>query len=211
MTDRRLGEIEAVAARHVSRETFDRLLEFERQFRRWAARINLASDSTLNDAWSRHILDSAQLLRYAPVAKNWVDIGSGGGFPGAILAILLGDEKDARMSLIESNQKKASYLRSVLAELAPNALVIARRAEDVVAQAQAPNIITARAVTSLSGLLSLTERWLRDGARGLFHKGRDYGEELKLANDTWNLDLVIHPSMVGTGSVVLDVRSARRM
>ena len=84
--DRRSLEELATAAGAVSRETFERLLEFERSFLRWAGKINLAAPSTLNETWSRHILDSAQLARLAPAAKYWLDFGSGGGFPGAVMA-----------------------------------------------------------------------------------------------------------------------------
>lgn len=195
----------------VSRETYERLEAFEATFLRWAARINLASASTLKDVWVRHILDSAQLLPLAKGARRWADIGSGGGFPGAILAILLDETSDSSILLIESNGKKASFLRSTLGELAPGARIVARRAEMVIAEEPAPDIVTARAVASLAELLTLTEPWLDAGTRALFHKGRDYRTEVKLAGDTWNLDLVEHPSAVDTQSVILDIRRIRRV
>lgn len=195
----------------VSRETYERLEAFETTFLRWTARINLASASTLKDVWVRHILDSAQLLPLAKDAHRWADIGSGGGFPGAILAILLAESPDTSILLIESNGKKASFLRSVLGELAPSARIIARRAEMVIAEEPAPDVVTARAVASLAELLTLTEPWLDAGARALFHKGRDYRSEVKLAGDMWNLDLVEHPSAVDTQSVILDIRRIRRV
>ncbi|WP_170314570.1 16S rRNA (guanine(527)-N(7))-methyltransferase RsmG [Aquibium carbonis] len=194
----------------VSRETFRRLEAFEAVFRRWAARINLVAPSTLDDVWERHILDSAQLLPLAADARRWADIGSGGGFPGAVLAILLEERPDSSIVLIESNGKKSAFLRNALAELAPRARIVPQRVELVIASEQAPDIITARAVASLADLLFLTEPWLASGARALFHKGRDYRAEVKLAGDTWNLDLIEHASAVDKQSVILDIRQIRR-
>lgn len=194
----------------VSRETFERLEAFEVVFRRWASLINLVAQSTLNDVWARHILDSAQLLPLAENARRWADIGSGGGFPGAVLAILVEERPDSSIVLIESNGKKSAFLRNALAELAPRARIVPERAEVVIANEKAPDIITARAVASLADLLSLTEPWLMAGARALFHKGRDYRAEVKLAGDTWNLDLVEHESAIDTQSVILDIRQIRR-
>jgi 16S rRNA (guanine527-N7)-methyltransferase len=194
----------------VSRETFARLEAFESSFHRWAARINLVAPSTLKDVWSRHILDSAQLLPLVGKGQRWADIGSGGGFPGAILAILLEEDADSGILLIESNGKKVAFLRNVLGELAPRTRIAAQRAEVVIAIEQAPNVVTARAVASLSDLLTLTEPWIGNGTRALFHKGRDYRAEVKLAGDTWNLDLLEHPSAIDPQSVILDIRRIRR-
>lgn len=195
----------------VSRETFERVEAFEAIFLRWAGRINLAAPSTLKDVWTRHILDSAQLLPLAGKARRWADIGSGGGFPGAVLAVLLEGSSDASILLIESNGKKAAFLRSALAELAPHARIAAKRAEAIIAEEPAPDIVTARAVAPLTDLISLTEPWIDAGSCALFHKGRDYRAEVKLAGDTWNLDLIEHPSAVDTQSVILDVRRIRRV
>src|SRR5690554_5080594 len=94
----------------VSRETFDHICNFEESFKRWSAKINLAAPSTLPHIWERHILDSARLIRLAPSALRWVDIGSGGGFPGAIVALLLRERERGHIDLVESNRKKASFL-----------------------------------------------------------------------------------------------------
>jgi 16S rRNA (guanine527-N7)-methyltransferase len=150
------------------------------------------------------------LLPLAENARRWADIGSGGGFPGAVLAILVEERPDSSIVLIESNGKKSAFLRNALAELAPRARIVPQRAEVVIANDEAPDIITARAVASLADLLFLTEPWLVAGARALFHKGRDYRAEVKLAGDTWNLDLVEHESAIDTQSVILDIRQIRR-
>lgn len=195
----------------VSRETYERLEAFEVVFLRWAAQINLTAPSTLKHIWTRHILDSAQLLPLAAGERRWVDIGSGGGFPGAVLAIMLESSPDSSILLIESNGKKSAFLRNALRELAPRARIAARRAEEVIAEEPAPDVVTARAVASLSDLLGLVEAWIDAGTRALFHKGRDYPAELKLARDTWNLDLVEHPSVVDPQGVILDIRRIRRV
>lgn len=194
----------------VSRETFERLKAFEAIFLRWSAKINLVAPSTLKDVWSRHVLDSAQLLPLARQTERWADIGSGGGFPGAILAILIADQSESSILLIESNSKKAAFLRNALSELAPRARIAVQRAEHVVGLEPAPDIVTARAVASLVDLLTLTESWLAAGTRALFHKGRDYRSELKLADDTWNRDLVEHQSAIDPQSVILDIQRVRR-
>ncbi len=195
----------------VSRETFSRLEAFEQVFLRWAGRINLAAPSTLGDVWNRHILDSAQLLPLAREARCFVDIGSGGGFPGAVLAILIDEHPERTILLVESNGKKSAFLRNALADLAPRARIAAERAETVITREPRPDVVTARAVASLTDLLALTEPWIAAGTRALLHKGRDYRSEVKLASDTWNLDLVEHPSAVDAESVILDVRHIRRV
>jgi 16S rRNA (guanine527-N7)-methyltransferase len=193
----------------VSRETADRLIEFEQQFRRWSSRINLAAPSQLAELWSRHILDSAQLVRFAPETKRWLDLGSGGGFPGAVLAILLGDRADFHIDLVESNHKKASFLKTALASV-EGATVLAMRIADAIAAIRSPEVVTARALAPLPDLLGLAEPWLSTGARGLFHKGRDYAAEVKEARDAWRFDLLEHRSMVDREGMILEIHDLAR-
>ncbi|MBS4018163.1 MAG: class I SAM-dependent methyltransferase [Dechloromonas sp.] len=127
------------------------------------------------------------------------------------MAILLEETPGASIALIESNGKKAAFLRSALGELAPRARIVAERAETFIARETGPDVVTARAVAALSDLLLLAERWLTSDTRALFHKGRDYRQELKTAGDTWNLDLVEHRSAIDPQSVVLDIRRIRRV
>lgn len=127
------------------------------------------------------------------------------------MAILLDEQPDSSIILIESNGKKAAFLRSALAELAPRARIAAERAEAVMSAQPAPEIVTARAVASLHDLLALTEPWLAAGTRTLFHKGRDYRAEVKTAGDTWNLDLIEHQSAVDLQSVILEIGRIRRV
>jgi 16S rRNA (guanine527-N7)-methyltransferase len=189
----------------VSRETYDKLLQFEAEFRRWSARINLAAPSTLADLWRRHILDSAQLFRLEPDAVEWLDLGSGGGFPGAVMAILLSERAGGRISLVESNRKKSAFLQTILGRLQAPATVYPVRIEDAPGQVPRPQIVTARALAPLPDLIGLAAPWLRAGARGLFHKGRDYRAELANCADAWRFDLVEHRSVIDDASVILDI------
>lgn len=192
----------------VSRETFLKLETFEDLLRKWNARINLTAASTLENVWERHILDSAQLLAMAPAATRWADLGSGGGFPGLVLAFLLAEKPGAEIHLIESNRKKASFLQSVVGRFDLPARVHARRAEECHALV-APEIVTARAVAPLSALLALAAPWLLAGATGLFHKGRDYRTEVAESAHRWAFDLLERQSMIDPHGVVLEVSKLR--
>lgn len=192
----------------VSRETYERLKAFEHAFTRWNTRINLVAASTLGDLWSRHILDSAQLARLAPDDLRWLDLGSGGGFPGAVMAILLRERPGLRLDLVESNRKKAAFLQSTVGGTGV-ATVHARRIEDVVGTVPTPDIVTARALAPLPALLGLASPWLTAGARGLFHKGRDYRSEIEESADHWRFDLIEHESRINPEGVILDIRNLR--
>jgi 16S rRNA (guanine527-N7)-methyltransferase len=193
----------------VSRETFDRLVVFEKMFQKWNRSINLVAQSTSGDVWQRHILDSAQLARIEPAATRWVDLGSGGGFPGLVMAFLLAERDGASIDLIESNRKKASFLQTVVGQFNLPARVVARRIDDSHALVSTPQIVTARALASLSTLLDLSAPWLTSGARGLFHKGRDYRAEVQESVHRWSFDLVEHPSVTDASGVILELSNLR--
>ncbi|MDX8495927.1 16S rRNA (guanine(527)-N(7))-methyltransferase RsmG [Mesorhizobium sp. VK22B] len=197
------------AAGPVSRETFERLQAFEQLFLKWNRSINLAAPSTLDDVWRRHIMDSAQLARIAPAAKRWVDLGSGGGFPGLVLGFLLAERPGASIDLVESNRKKASFLQSVTGQFSLPARVLARRIDDSYAFVSEPEIVTARALAGLPDLLGLSAPWLTKGARALFHKGRDYRAEVEESAHRWAFDLVEHPSMTDPHGVILELSDLR--
>jgi len=197
------------AAGPVSRETFDRLVAFEQLFLKWNRSINLAAPSTLDDVWRRHILDSAQLARIAPQAKRWVDLGSGGGFPGLVLAFLLAEREGAAIDLVESNRKKASFLQAVIGQFGLPARVVARRIDDSYPLVLEPEIVTARALAALPALLDLSAPWLTKGATALFHKGRDYRTEVEESTHRWGFDLVEHPSMTDPHGVILELSELR--
>ena len=144
----------------VSRETFAGLEAFEAMFRTWAKRINLVAPSTFDDLWNRHILDSAQLASLAPNALRWLDLGSGGGFPGLVLAFLLKEKPGAQIDLIESNRKKAGFLQAAVGQFSLPARVHARRIDEEIKGLEQPEIVTARALAPLSALLDLAFPWL---------------------------------------------------
>ncbi|AZO25663.1 16S rRNA (guanine(527)-N(7))-methyltransferase RsmG [Mesorhizobium sp. M1E.F.Ca.ET.045.02.1.1] len=197
------------AAGPVSRETFERLQAFEQLFLKWNRSINLAAPSTLDDVWRRHILDSAQLARIAPAAIRWVDLGSGGGFPGLVLGFLLAERPGASIDLVESNRKKASFLQSVIGQFDLPARVLARRIDDSYPFVSTPEIVTARALAALPDLLDLSAPWLSKGARALFHKGRDYRAEVEESTHRWAFDLVEHPSMTDPHGIILEITDLR--
>lgn len=212
MSDR-MAELRHVAGT-VSRETLRRLEAFEAEFRRWAARINLAAPSTLDVLWQRHILDSAQLFAIKPQATAWLDLGSGGGFPGAVLAILLVERPGGRIELVESNNKKAAFLRAALGGLGAPATVHVCRIEEAFARTAPPQIVTARALAPLPRLLDLAAPWLAQdgaGATALFHKGREYAAELAESRDAWRFDLVEHASKIDPAGRILEISGLARV
>lgn len=199
----------------VSRETMDGLHKFAELFTAWNRKINLISAASADQLWTRHIADSAQLVRLAPTARHWLDIGSGGGFPGAIVAILMRDRDDASVHLVESNRKKAAFLSRVARETRASAIVHACRVEDLHQRMGEPglrsmDVVSARAVAHLDQLIELAHPWLVSGARALFQKGRDYRRELDECRVEWSFDLVEHPSRVDPDGVILELYDVRR-
>ncbi|MFK0685910.1 16S rRNA (guanine(527)-N(7))-methyltransferase RsmG [Ochrobactrum sp. BD67] len=194
----------------VSRETADRLIAFEELFRKWSKAINLASPSTLNELWTRHILDSAQLFPLAGDAKNWLDIGSGGGFPGIVTACFLADQPGSAIDLIESAGKKAAFLRTAAGHLNVPAHIHSARIEAMWQKIETPQVVTARALASLNDLFGLAEPWLTNGAKALFQKGRDYQREIDESRVGWSFDLVQHQSAIDQASVILEISNLRR-
>ncbi|OYR19656.1 16S rRNA (guanine(527)-N(7))-methyltransferase RsmG [Brucella thiophenivorans] len=195
----------------VSRETVDKLIAFEELFRKWSTAINLASPSTLADLWNRHILDSAQVFPLAADAKRWLDLGSGGGFPGIVTACFLAERKDASIDLVESAGKKAAFLRTAAGHVSVPARVHASRIEAMWDQIEAPEVVTARALASLNLLFELTEPWLTNGSKALFQKGRDYQREIDESRVGWSFDLVQHESAIDNHSVILEISNLRRI
>jgi len=193
----------------VSRETMDRLTEFVALFRKWSTAINLASPSTLPDIWRRHVADSVQLYALNPGPLKWLDLGSGGGFPGIITAILLREAGGGSVDLVESNHKKAAFLRQALARTDSPGKVHALRIETLAGQVSEYDAISARALANLDDLLRHTAPWLTEKTVGWFHKGRDYRREIDEARRSWTFDLVEHQSQIDADSVILQVSNVR--
>ncbi|MEJ5020672.1 16S rRNA (guanine(527)-N(7))-methyltransferase RsmG [Ochrobactrum vermis] len=194
----------------VSRETVERLIAFEEMFRKWSKAINLASPSTLDELWTRHILDSAQLFPLASDATRWLDIGSGGGFPGIVTAAFLAEHPGSAIDLIESAGKKAAFLRTAAGHLRVPARIHSARIEAMWQKIETPQVVTARALASLNDLFGLTEPWLTAGAKALFQKGRDYQREIDESRVGWSFDLVQHQSAIDQASVILEISNLRR-
>ena len=194
----------------VSRETHRILHSFVDEFQRWNRVTNLVAQSTVPDIWNRHVLDSAQLIPLSRGALRWLDLGSGSGFPGLVVAILLRERPGAEVNLVESNRKKAAFLNRIVGLYGLPAKVHAKRIEDIDPTLKA-DVVTARALTSLPQLLDFAEPWLSTCAVGLFHKGRGFKGELKESSLRWRFELVEHESVIQNDSVVLEICNLRRI
>ncbi len=193
----------------VSRETGERLAAFVRLVEKWQRAENLVASGTLPEIWRRHVADSAQLVPLFPAAARWLDLGSGGGFPGMIVAILTADRPGACVHLVESNTRKCAFLRTAVRETGAPAVVHQGRIEDVLAGwAEPVEVITARALAALPELLRMTAGLIGPERRAAFLKGADYRREIDEAAEAFDVDLVVHGSRVADDSVILEVRRA---
>ena len=186
----------------VSRETIDRLRALEALTAKWTERINLISRATRGDIWTRHIIDSAQIFPLAPAAaRHWVDLGSGGGFPGLVLACLLADRDGGRITLVESDQRKCAFLRTAVRDLTLPATVLSQRIEE--APPTGADVLTARALAPLTDLLPFAERHLAPEGTALFPKGRTADREIDVARTGWTFDCTAIPSITDPSATVL--------
>ncbi|MGI2035998.1 16S rRNA (guanine(527)-N(7))-methyltransferase RsmG [Rhizobium panacihumi] len=201
-----------INVKDVSRETWERLEHFSALFQKWSKAINLVAPSTLPDLWRRHVADSAQIFQLSPKAQIWADLGSGGGFPGIITAIFLKELGGGWVHLVESNQKKAAFLRQALLETGGLGSVHVLRIEDAPAAIGQVDAISARALADLDLLFDFSEPWMTQNleCHAFFHKGRDYRQEIAKANGRWRFDLLEHRSAVETDSIVLEIEGLRR-
>ena len=195
----------ALALFPVSRETEERLDRLLEVLLLWQRRLNLIAPSTLRQIWTRHIADSLQLLPLAPEARTWVDLGSGGGFPGVVLACALTGRSGAAVHLIESNGKKVAFLREAARVTGAPAVVHAIRAEKFGETCAEPiEAVTARAFAPLKTLCDQAFPLISRGAVGLFPKGQDVDAELTEAAKYWRLQASKVPSKTSPeGSIVL--------
>lgn len=189
----------------VSRETTEKLRRYAQRLTEWNRKINLVSPSDLVILWHRHIVDCAQLITMAPRGSVWLDIGSGAGLPGMVVALLLPQYGGGHVHLVESNRKKAAFLISVASELQAPVTVHPRRIESLHGQLRDVDVVTARAVAALPQLFRLAEPWLATAAIGLLQKGRDYAAELEQCRDEWMFTLIEHPSTTDSNAVILEV------
>jgi 16S rRNA (guanine527-N7)-methyltransferase len=203
--DLKSDKARALALIPVSRETENRLDRFVDVLLLWQSKLNLIAPSTLRELWTRHIADSLQLLPLAPDARTWVDFGTGGGFPGAVIACALADKLGAKVHLIESNGKKAAFLREVVRATGVPAIVHLERAEKFGESCAEPvHVVTARALAPLKTLCDQAFPLMSRGAIALFLKGQDVDAELTDAAKYWRLEATKVPSKTNPeGSIVV--------
>jgi len=196
----------ALALTPVSRETAARLDRFVDLLLKWQRTTNLIAPSTVPILWTRHIADSLQLIALAGEAEVWADMGSGAGFPGLVLACAF-REQDKRVHLIESNTRKAAFLREAAAATESPAVIHAVRMQKFVESLDRKiDVVTARAVSPLDLLLRECAPLLQGGTLGLFPKGQDVGVELTIASRSWRIAAELVPSRTDPGGRIVVVR-----
>jgi 16S rRNA (guanine527-N7)-methyltransferase len=199
----------ALALVPVSRETEERLALYVDLLARWRNVTNLISETSFAEVWTRHIADSAQLLDLAPDARRWVDLGSGAGFPGMVLAIRLAGQAGARVHLVESDQRKCAFLREVARATGAPAEIHAARIEAVAPDSLMPvDAVTARALAPLPILLGFAKVWLARGAVGIFPRGRTTEAQLRAYPDLAALRCETVDSKIDPRAAILIVRHA---
>ncbi len=194
----------------VSRETQQRLTDLHDLLIQWQKRINLIAPSTVDQIWRRHILDSVQMFQALEDAETIVDIGSGGGFPGLVIAILLAERGHGRINLVESNGKKCAFLNAAIRktgvrQAGVEVQVINDRIENALPKLAVPEVVTARALAPLKDLLTLTESYLSQGVVGVFAKGRDHQDEISEAELNWRFKCDVLASRLENDSVILKI------
>lgn len=201
----------ALALTPVSRETEARLDRYVALLLEWQAKTNLVAPSTLQNLWTRHISDSLQLLSLAPTAKVWIDLGSGGGFPGVVLACALAERPGATVHLVERIAKKAAFLREAIRVTgAPGAVHLADIGDTVERFAGPVDCVTARAVAPLHQLIGFAEPLVKRGAKALFLKGQDVEAELTEATKYWKIEPKLHSSRTGGQGWIVELDAIER-
>jgi 16S rRNA (guanine527-N7)-methyltransferase len=195
----------------VPRETIHRLELYADRLARWQKSTNLVAASTLPQLWTRHFADSAQLRTLAQNARLWLDLGSGAGFPGLVVAILEAGRPDFRMHLVDSNRKKCAFLAEVARETKAPVDIHAMRIEDLAESAQSlkPDVVSARALAPLPRLFELAYPFFGPRTRGLFLKGREAEDEIEAAKARWEFSACLHPSLTAREASILEVTALR--
>ncbi|GAA6188579.1 16S rRNA (guanine(527)-N(7))-methyltransferase RsmG [Litorivita sp. NS0012-18] len=194
----------------VSRETIERLEHFATLLIKWNPKINLVSKASLENLWERHIRDSVQVAQIALGARgHLVDLGSGGGFPGVVLAIMRDEIGLDKVTLIESDQRKCAFLRSALRETGASAEIISQRIE--LSPPQSADLVSARALADLAALLGHAERHLAPTGLCLFPKGRSWEKEVAEAREQWHFEHEAIPSKTEAGAVILRIGEIKRV
>jgi len=195
----------------VSRETLERLEIYAALLEKWTSRINLISRASVPVIWERHIWDSFQLAEFIePEQERWLDIGSGGGLPGLVTAIVAKERApDLMTTLVESDQRKATFLRAVIRELELDGTVESRRIEEL--NPHDADVLSSRALANLPKLLEHVERHRRSTGKALFLKGTSFEKEVEESRETWQFDLEIRPSLTDPQAAVLVIGELSRV
>jgi 16S rRNA (guanine527-N7)-methyltransferase len=192
----------------VSRETVDRLKIYESALRKWQRAVNLVAPKTLPEIWHRHFADSLQIARLVPAsAKSLVDMGSGGGFPGLVLAALFADTGGPAVTLVESDQRKCAFLRDTARAMEIPVDILSTRIENDanLAALSSVDVVTARALASLDNLLTLVSPYVTDATTCIFMKGRDADREIIEARQRWCFDVYEQTSITDQAAKILVV------
>ena len=208
ITDKQTSERRAALALvAVSRETEERLALFVDLLARWRNVTNLISAASFSDVWRRHIADSAQLLALAPQARRWVDLGSGAGFPGMVLAIQLAEQPGGEVHLIESDQRKCAFLREAARATGAAAQIHCARIESIPPDSLGPvDAVTARALAPLPIVLDFASVWIMRGAVGVFPRGRTGDAQLRALSGSSTLRFETVASRIDADAAILIVR-----
>lgn len=206
-----MGRAAFAAHMAVSRETLDRLDIFAAALVRWSAAVNLVSRATLPELWTRHMLDSAQLLALAPPgAASWVDLGAGAGFPGLVVAALARERApDLSMTVIDSDARKGAFMAEAARAMGLSVQVETRRIETPPPRRYA--VVSARALAPLPQLLAMAIPYLDDGGVLLAPKGARAGDELTAARKHWHMAVTQTPSLSGSEGVILRITEVNRV
>jgi 16S rRNA (guanine527-N7)-methyltransferase len=205
------GPTDFAEAFKVPRETIHRLDRFAELLAHWQKRTNLVAPSTLPTLWSRHFADSAQLTTLARDVRLWLDLGSGAGFPGLVIAILEAGTPDFRMHLVESNRKKCAFLAEVARATRAPVDIHAMRIEELAQSANrpTPDVVSARALAPLPRLFELAAPFFAPDTRGLFLKGREAEAEVEEAKAEWDFTARLTPSLTAANSHIVEVTGLR--
>lgn len=192
----------------VSRETVDRLKIYESVLAKWQRTINLVAPKTVPQIWSRHFADSLQLAGHIPeTAKKLVDLGSGGGFPGLVIAAHFADQSELGVTLVESDQRKCAFLREAARSMQLSVEILSTRIENDANLAPLSNVdvFTARALAPLDRLLQLVAPYASVETQCIFMKGRDAAREIDEAKQNWSFEVLEYPSQTDPEARILVV------
>lgn len=200
----------------VSRETAEKFESYADLLKQWQKAVQLVAPSTLGLIWSRHFADSAQLMAFCPPnARTWLDLGSGGGFPGLVIALMASDKAapvpGLRVTLVESDSRKSAFLREVARQTRSAVDILGTRIESPSTRDKVGTVevVSARAVAPLTDLLGLAYPFWGPGTVGLFLKGREVEKEVEAARQAWEFELELKPSLTDSSGRVARIRDLK--